>query len=187
MAADAVPLAQLRTGATCTILTHCGDRGTPDPEETFVQQLTVYGRPFACWVPGDDDARSDPFVVTSYGGASPTDPSTWCTYATCMERVRKGNAVGVGIMLNGDGIVGVDFDDCRNRPDGRDHPAGSGMDRPGSTATPNAAHPAAVCISLFAVGRSCLISFAKISAAMPGATNGETAAEDRAVERPGTS
>ena len=42
--------------------------------------------------------------------ASSTDPSTWLTYAEAQQL----EADGIGIMLTGDGLGGVDLDECRD-------------------------------------------------------------------------
>jgi primase-polymerase (primpol)-like protein len=41
--------------------------------------------------------------------ASSTDPATWCSYATAR---RSTVGVGLGFVLNGDGIVCIDLDHC---------------------------------------------------------------------------
>jgi hypothetical protein len=47
--------------------------------------------------------------------ASTTDLSTWAKYAGATLVYRNGSKVdGIGFVLNGDGIVGVDLDDCRD-------------------------------------------------------------------------
>lgn len=48
-------------------------------------------------------------LQTSYRVASSTDPATWTTYARA-KRSKAG--VGLGFVLNGDGIVCVDLDHC---------------------------------------------------------------------------
>lgn len=49
--------------------------------------------------------------------ASSTDPSTWLTY----EEAAQLEGDGVGIMLNGDGLGGVDLDECRDPETGEIH------------------------------------------------------------------
>ena len=44
--------------------------------------------------------------------ASSTDSSTWATYAEAARSVGKYSTVGVGFVLTGDGIVGIDLDAC---------------------------------------------------------------------------
>lgn len=48
--------------------------------------------------------------------ANVTKPSTWSTFAQAEAAYVKGGYSGVGFVLNGDGIVGVDLDKCA--PDG---------------------------------------------------------------------
>jgi putative DNA primase/helicase len=51
--------------------------------------------------------------------ASSTDSSTWATYAEAARSVGKYSTVGVGFVLTGDGIVGIDLDACFEvNPDG---------------------------------------------------------------------
>ncbi len=60
-----------------------------------------------------------PVDAKSGRNASSTDPSTWTTYAEAAKAVGKYSTVGVGFVLNGDGIVGVDLDACfKANPDG---------------------------------------------------------------------
>jgi hypothetical protein len=44
--------------------------------------------------------------------ASSTDPSTWGTFTQAEASYLDGDRTGVGIVLNGDGLVGVDIDHC---------------------------------------------------------------------------
>ena len=44
--------------------------------------------------------------------ASSTDPETWGSFAQAEAAYFEGNRTGVGIVLNGDGLVGVDIDHC---------------------------------------------------------------------------
>jgi primase-polymerase (primpol)-like protein len=44
--------------------------------------------------------------------ASSTDPTTWGSFAQAEGSYLDGNRTGVGIVLNGDGLVGVDIDHC---------------------------------------------------------------------------
>lgn len=44
--------------------------------------------------------------------ASSTDPETWGSFAQAESAYFEGNRTGVGIVLNGDGLVGVDIDHC---------------------------------------------------------------------------
>ena len=53
--------------------------------------------------------------------ASATDPTTWGTFQQADSAFMDGDRTGVGIVLNGDGLVGVDIDHCVN--DGKTDPA----------------------------------------------------------------
>lgn len=44
--------------------------------------------------------------------ASSTDPATWGTFAQAEAAYMAGGVSGIGIVLNGDGLVGVDIDHC---------------------------------------------------------------------------
>jgi hypothetical protein len=44
--------------------------------------------------------------------ASPTDPSTWSTYEAAKARYELGGMLGVGTVLDGDGVTGIDLDNC---------------------------------------------------------------------------
>lgn len=44
--------------------------------------------------------------------ASPTDPSTWGTYEAAKARYELGGMLGVGTVLDGDGVTGIDLDNC---------------------------------------------------------------------------
>lgn len=44
--------------------------------------------------------------------ASSTDPATWGTFAQAEAAYMAGDVCGIGIVLNGDGLVGVDIDHC---------------------------------------------------------------------------
>ncbi|MGH3502777.1 MAG: hypothetical protein ACRDQA_18070 [Nocardioidaceae bacterium] len=72
-------------------------RNTPPPEL----------RKLARWVRHDD--RKRPLQAASGRYASSTDPSTWTTYSAALA---SGHGVGVGFVLNGDGVVCIDLDHC---------------------------------------------------------------------------
>ena len=44
--------------------------------------------------------------------ASSTDPATWSSFAQAERAYSDGKYTGIGIVLNGDGLVGVDIDHC---------------------------------------------------------------------------
>lgn len=51
-------------------------------------------------------------ATTTNSTASATDPSTWATFDQAQTAYEEGGYSGVGFVLNGDGIVGVDLDKC---------------------------------------------------------------------------
>lgn len=65
------------------------------------------------WVCFDKDKTP----INPYTGsfASSTDPKTWTTYAQAKSAAQRFRAAGVGFVFNGDGIVGIDLDDCLER------------------------------------------------------------------------
>jgi hypothetical protein len=44
--------------------------------------------------------------------ASSTDPNTWSAFEQAQNAYEEGGFLGIGFVLNGDGIVGVDIDNC---------------------------------------------------------------------------
>src|SRR5262245_3410271 len=44
--------------------------------------------------------------------ASVSNSQTWATFETALDGVKKHGLAGVGLMLTGDGIIGIDLDDC---------------------------------------------------------------------------
>lgn len=51
-------------------------------------------------------------ATTADSTASVTDPDTWAPFPTAQTAFEEGGYAGVGFVLNGDGIVGVDLDKC---------------------------------------------------------------------------
>lgn len=51
-------------------------------------------------------------AAASNSTASVIDPSTWATFDQAQTAYEEGGYSGVGFVLNGDGIVGVDLDKC---------------------------------------------------------------------------
>ena len=67
-------------------------------------------KPQARWVCyGPDKIPINPLTG---GNASSTKPNTWGTYAQAVAWRDRHGMSGVGIMLTGDGVVGIDLDDC---------------------------------------------------------------------------
>lgn len=57
--------------------------------------------------------------------ASSTDPNTWATFSQAQTAFEEGGYLGVGFVLAGDGIVGVDLDKCVDA--GEPAPAAMGL------------------------------------------------------------
>ncbi|WP_287877864.1 hypothetical protein [Acidovorax sp.] len=64
-------------------------------------------------------------ATTTNSTASVTDPSTWATFDQAQTAYEEGGYSGVGFVLNGDGIVGVDLDKCVHA--GEPSPAALGL------------------------------------------------------------
>ena len=52
-------------------------------------------------------------IQTSGRAASSTDPATWSDFSTAVQAAER-DGCGLGFVFNGDGVVGVDLDDCRD-------------------------------------------------------------------------
>lgn len=75
--------------------------------EGFPHELLALTR----WVVWDDEKIPyDPKALKS--NASVTDSSTWGTFDQAQTAYFEGGWCGVGFVLNGDGLVGVDIDKC---------------------------------------------------------------------------
>ena len=72
-----------------------------------------------------------PYCATAANStASVTEPNTWAAFDQAQTAYEEGGYLGVGFVLSGDGIVGVDLDKCVNN--GLPEPAALGlMDRVG--------------------------------------------------------
>lgn len=57
----------------------------------------------------DDKAPMNPHTGRN---ASSTKPETWATFAEAMTAQTRYGWAGVGVVLTGDGVVGIDLDDC---------------------------------------------------------------------------
>jgi putative DNA primase/helicase len=58
------------------------------------------------------DAAKAPIDVRTGKYAKSTDPSTWTTYDIAKAYADRRGLPGVGVVFNGDGIVGIDLDDA---------------------------------------------------------------------------
>jgi hypothetical protein len=63
---------------------------------------------WVCWKGGKVPMKA----MGLQGTASTTDPNTWSGIDAAASRYSAGGYSGVGFVLNGDGIVGVDLDSC---------------------------------------------------------------------------
>ncbi len=63
---------------------------------------------WVCW-----KDKKVPYIATALNSkASVTDEGTWATFEQTKTAYEEGDYEGVGFVLNGDGIVGIDIDDC---------------------------------------------------------------------------
>lgn len=82
----------------------------PDVAPDFPSELKNLSR----WIVHDQQKR--PYsIVTARMMINPADPLHWGSYASALTAVaaRKQEKLGLGITL-GEGLTGVDFDDCVN-------------------------------------------------------------------------
>ena len=88
----------------------------PDPAG-IPQELKDINR-WVLWKSKQDEKGRWTKVPYQAGGgkAKTNDLKTWSTFDEAWEKYETGDYSGVGIVLNGDGLVGVDLDKCR--PDG---------------------------------------------------------------------
>lgn len=61
-----------------------------------------------------DKPAKVPINPFSGNRAMSSNPSTWGTFESAVERAGKDNLPGIGFMFNRDGIIGVDIDGCRD-------------------------------------------------------------------------
>jgi hypothetical protein len=75
-----------------------------------------------------------PYVPSSFDNslASVSDPATWGTFEQAEAAYLEGDRTGVGFVLNADGIVGIDLDECIDRDGVFDPAAMAIMDRAGA-------------------------------------------------------
>jgi hypothetical protein len=71
----------------------------------------------------------EPFQIDGVHHASTTNPNTWSAFPAAWAAYETGKSDGIGFVLNGDGIVGLDFDKCRCPAfDGVDESIAGGLD-----------------------------------------------------------
>jgi putative DNA primase/helicase len=61
-----------------------------------------------------DKPAKVPMNPNSVGRAMTSNPATWATFYDAVEGVTKYGYPGIGFVFNGDGVVGVDIDHCRD-------------------------------------------------------------------------
>jgi len=83
--------------------------------ENIPQELKQLNR-WVCWKLEERDGKPTKVPVNpkTGGRAMSNNPDTWGSFETALECHKKYNLQGVGFMFNGDGIVGVDIDGCRD-------------------------------------------------------------------------
>lgn len=78
--------------------------------------LELRSRPFVLWRaeggPGEKPRKVPYIAGTTNSRASSTDPATWRTFDEATASYMQGGFTGIGIVLNGSGLVGVDIDHC---------------------------------------------------------------------------
>lgn len=87
----------------------------PDPQY-YVKSLTRLPQ-WITWryqhVPGKEKPKKPPIDPKSGRAASPTDPTTWSTYAQAVAFAKSHDVAGIGLVLTAQlGITLVDLDDC---------------------------------------------------------------------------
>jgi putative DNA primase/helicase len=80
------------------------------------------------WVGYKSPTDKAPMNPHTGRNASSTDSATWATYAEATAAQKRYRWHGVGFVLNGDGIVGIDLDDCL-KPIGNDEYKSSSLAR----------------------------------------------------------
>jgi putative DNA primase/helicase len=70
------------------------------------------------WVLWRLERRKDKWTKAPYQPngqtASSTDPRTWCIFSAAVDAFQRGGFNGIGFVFNGNGIMGVDLDSCRD-------------------------------------------------------------------------
>lgn len=83
----------------------------PSLELPAIRDLAGLGRRWVLWHYEIRETKRTKVPLRPDGSrASSTAPSTWATYTDCASAYVRGLGDGVGIVLDGDGLVGVDLD-----------------------------------------------------------------------------
>jgi primase-polymerase (primpol)-like protein len=78
-------------------------------KERFIPESMKQKNQWVCW--RLDGRKKLPFNARTGTMASSTDQSTWSDYQTAQDAAEKYGYSGVGIVLNGDGLICIDLDD----------------------------------------------------------------------------
>jgi putative DNA primase/helicase len=75
---------------------------------------------WVCWTMEERNGKPTkvPKNPNTGGNAMSDNPDTWGSFKQAMEMAKKSNLPGIGFMFNGDGIIGVDIDGCRDKETG---------------------------------------------------------------------
>ena len=87
------------------------------PDTPAIAELAELGARFVWWkVVADRKSGKPRKIPFSADGkaASSTDPASWASLQECQAACRRRRGAGVGVVFNGDGLVGVDLDGCRD-------------------------------------------------------------------------
>jgi putative DNA primase/helicase len=71
---------------------------------------------WVCWriIERDGKPTKVPVNPKTGGNAQSNNPETWGSFEAALERMQQDGLAGIGFMFNGDGVVGVDIDNCVN-------------------------------------------------------------------------
>jgi len=95
--------------------THLETNRSGSSYDAVPDRLKAHDR-WICWTVGQRDGKPTKKPIDPRNGqfASTTDPSTWASFGTAVEKAESGVGSGIGFVFTADGpFVGVDLDDCR--------------------------------------------------------------------------
>lgn len=98
-----------------TVLTSAANATRPIDADRLPVEIRESARTVVWkWEMRDGRPTKTPYVATAPQRYAKTNaPATWCPFGLAMDAVRNGHADGVGVVL-GEGLAGVDLDDCRD-------------------------------------------------------------------------
>lgn len=79
------------------------------------ERLKAHDR-WICWTTGERNGKTTKKPIDPRNGqfASTTDPDTWASFRTAVDKVENGTVSGIGFVFTENGpFVGVDLDNCR--------------------------------------------------------------------------